>query len=338
MKKYQIIYEDIITDINSSKLKIGESLPSENELALYYETSRATVRRALEELEKNNLIIKQQGKGSIVVSNNISRKTVLLILPNLFKYIFQDLIMGIETTLRDHGINLLIARSYNDQKIERDIIRTYVSTVDGIILEPTQAQYTKYINSKTYATLETLPTICINSKLENFNIPSLIVDDFKSMEQLTKHLVSKSPKRVLILAKTDDLQGYSRLDGILSVLKNSPAIKYKVVEFTTYNEEAKINDFSNIFKHYKPDCVMFYNDEYANKFLSLNNINPVFEDLIVTGFDDTDFSNGKPYNFLSPAHPKEQMGIDAANAIIELLNGNEIQSKIYSPDINFDKY
>lgn len=337
MKKYQKIYEDIITDINSGTLKIGEIISSENSLAEQYDTSRATVRRALEELEKNGLIIKQQGKGSIVVSNNIKTKTVLLILPNIFKYIFKDLIHGIEITLRKNGINLLIARSYNDQKIERDIIRTYISTVDAIILEPTQAQYTKYLHSKTYASLERKPTVCINSKLENFDIPSLIVDDFQSMHMLTQHIVNNGSRRILVLAKTDDLQGYNRLQGILDVLKLNPLVKYKVIEFTTYDEEEKINDFSLIYSHYKPDTIMFYNDEYANMFLSQNNINPVFDDILITGFDNTDYSNGKPYSFLSPAHPKDHMGIDAANAIIDLLDGKTINSKIYTPDINFDK-
>lgn len=337
MKKYQKIYEDIIGDINSGTLKIGEIISSENVLSSQYSTSRATVRRALEELEKNGLIIKQQGKGSIVVSNNIKRKTVLLILPNIFKYIFKDLINGIESTLRDNGINLLIARSYNDQKIERDIIRTYISTVDGIILEPTQAQYTKYLNSKTYASLESKPTVCINSKLENFNIPSLIVDDFESMKKLTKHITNIGPKRILVLSKTDDLQGYNRLKGIKAVLDKDKTIKYKVIEFTTYDEEESIKEFSSIYAHYKPDCIMFYNDEYANRFLSLNNINPVFDDILVTGFDDTEYSNGKPYSFISPAHPKEQMGIDAANAIIKLMENAEIESIVYPPSINFDK-
>ncbi|WOO86702.1 GntR family transcriptional regulator [Mollicutes bacterium LVI A0039] len=337
MKKYQKIYDDIIDKINTGTLKIGEIISSENVLSVEYNTSRATVRRALEELEKNGLIIKQQGKGSIVVSNNIKRKTVLLILPNIFKYIFKDLIFGIENTLRDHGINLLIARSYNDQKIERDIIRTYISTVDAIILEPTQAQYTKYLHSKTYASLESKPTVCINSKLENFNIPSLIVDDFGSMKLLTEHIVKNHPQRILILSKTDDLQGYNRLLGTTEVLQKHPEIKYKVIEFTTYDEDEKIGEFSNVYKHYKPDCIIFYNDEYANSFLSINNINPVMDDLLITGFDDTEYSNGKPYQFLSPAHPKEQMGIDAANAIIDLLNGQTIESKVYEPNINFNK-
>ncbi len=337
MKKYEQIYYELLDSINNKELKIGEALPSENELSSRFETSRVTVRRALDELDKQGLILKQQGKETIVVSDTVRPKTVLLILPNLFKYIFQDLIQGIENTLREQDINLLIARSYNDQKIERDIIRNYINTVDGIILEPTQAQYTKFINSKSYAALANTATVCINSKLDNSNIPSLIVDDFGSMQKLTEHVVGLGRKRILILAKTDDLQGYNRLQGTLGVLDKHPEINYKVLEFTTYNEDKKIAEFARLYSHFRPDSIMFYNDEYANSFLSQNNINPIYDDILITGFDGTEYSNGKPYYFLSPEHPKEQMGIDAANKIIKMLNGDQIDSKIYEPYIDFNK-
>ncbi len=110
MKKYEQIYNELLVLINTKELKIGEALPSENELSSRFETSRVTVRRALDELDKQGLILKQQGKETIVVSDTVRPKTVLLILPNLFKYIFQDLIQGIENTLRQQVINLLIAR------------------------------------------------------------------------------------------------------------------------------------------------------------------------------------------------------------------------------------
>lgn len=337
MKKYIIIYNDIVKKINSDIFPVGSTLPSENTLANTYNSSRATVRSALNLLEQNGLILKQQGKETIVVNNENSAKTILLILPNLFKYIFKDLITAIEDELRTKGINLLIARSYNNQKIESDIIKKYMSAVDGIILEPTQAQYTKLLHSKNYSLLANMPTVCINSKLENFSVPFFIMDDYNSAKLLTEHIVSNSVKKVLILAKTDDLQGYDRLRGITDVLSQNPQINYHITEFTTYNEEQKLVDFSKSFYQFSPDCIMFYNDEYANSFLTQYNINPMTQNILITGFDNTEYSNGKPYFYISPAHPKEQMGRDAAKAIIRLLDGQQVESMVYPPDIDFNK-
>ncbi len=337
MKKYEIIYNEIIKQIDSGEIRIGDSIPSENVLSEMFNTSRVTVRKSLAELENAGIIMKQQGKESIVVSNTHKPKTILLILPNLFKYIFMDLIKEIETTLRSEGINLLIACSYNDQNIERDIIRNYLGGVDGIILEPTQAQYTKQIHSKTYSTLKGKPTVCINSNLANLNLTHLVLDDKGSMQELTKEVIRRGARKILILSKTDDLQGFSRLEGIQSVLNTNADVISKTVEFTTYDEATKLQEFATLYTHFKPDCIMFYNDEYAYKFMNQYNINPLIDDIIITGFDNTEYSNGFPYSFLSPDHPKGKMGKDAANLIIDLLNSQKVESIIYPAKIDFEK-
>lgn len=336
MKKYEKIYNEIVIDIENIKLKLNEVIPSEKTLCQSFDTSRVTVRRALSELEKDGYIRKIQGKGSIVIRNSIKTKTVLLILPDIFKYIFIDLIKGIEETLRESNISLLIANSFNNQAIERNIIRNHIDMVDAIIFEPAQVTKTQYANSKTYRKLLTKPTICINSKIPDFDIPSLLLDDQVNMELVSNFIISKQAKRILILAKTDDSQGYARLQGIKNSFKHTTA-NLKIVEFNTENEHKKLEDFSFLYFHFKPDCLMFYNDEYASKFMSKYNINPIVENLIVTGFDNTHYSNGQPHRFISPNHPKGKMGVDAANMIISLLNGQPVESIIYSPDIDFEK-
>lgn len=336
MKKHEIIYCDILNKISTGEYKLGGTIPSENSLSKTFETSRVTVRKSLEELEKNGFIHKSQGKESIVISKSTKPKTVLLILPNLFKYIFIDLIREIENTLRERKISLLIACSYNNQKLERNIIRNYLSVVDAIILEPTQAHDTDYTNSKTYNSLTTIPTVCINTTIKEIALPHLVLDDYNNGVELTKYVISQKKQKILILAKTDDLQGYSRFQGIKDTLDNN-SCNYKYVEFTTQDEERKIKSFYKLFTHFKPDCLMFYNDEYAYSFMTNNNINPIIDDILITGYDNTEYSNGHPYFFPSPNHPKGQMGRDAANMIISLLNGKPVQSIIYDTDIDFDK-
>lgn len=336
MKRYEIIYKDIVEQIHNQQLPLESKIESEAALCIKYGVSRVTIRHALEELEKDGYIRKQQGKGSIVIRRNAKPQTVLLILPNIFKYIFIDLIKAIETTLRECNISLLIANSFSDQTIERSIIRHHIDMVDAIIFEPAQAQSTKHTNSKTYRKLLSKPTVCINAKLPNFDLPFLILEDEKNMELITSYVLKKNVKRVLILSKTDDLQGFSRLQGIKKVFANT-SVNTKIVEFTTENEQRKFEDFSFLYFHFKPDCIMFYNDEYAYKFMTNYNVNPIMDNIIITGFDNTEYSNGQPYKFISPNHPKGQMGVDAAEMIIKLLNGDEVQSIVYPPDIIYHK-
>lgn len=55
-----------IENIRKGVWAVGEKLPSEKELSVRYGVSLITVRKALEELNKENMIYKVQGKGSFV--------------------------------------------------------------------------------------------------------------------------------------------------------------------------------------------------------------------------------------------------------------------------------
>ncbi|MBY0148374.1 trehalose operon repressor [Neobacillus niacini] len=68
--KYQMIFNNIVDEIKSGKIPPNSLLPSENELKEEYDTSRETIRKALNLLAQNGYIQKVRGKGSIVIDIN----------------------------------------------------------------------------------------------------------------------------------------------------------------------------------------------------------------------------------------------------------------------------
>ena len=68
--KYQIIFNTIVGQIKSGEIPPNTLLPSENELKDQYDTSRETIRKALNLLAQNGYIQKVRGKGSIVIDIN----------------------------------------------------------------------------------------------------------------------------------------------------------------------------------------------------------------------------------------------------------------------------
>jgi DNA-binding GntR family transcriptional regulator len=66
--QYRIMYQDLKQKILLGVFKTGDLLPSENELATLFKTTRVTVRQALDELVKEGYIFKEKGKGSFVQS------------------------------------------------------------------------------------------------------------------------------------------------------------------------------------------------------------------------------------------------------------------------------
>ena len=63
---YRKLYEQLRKLIEDGTYKIGDLLPSENELCAAHNVTRPTVRNALDILVYEGFIIRQQGKGSIV--------------------------------------------------------------------------------------------------------------------------------------------------------------------------------------------------------------------------------------------------------------------------------
>ncbi|MDQ0200162.1 trehalose operon repressor [Neobacillus ginsengisoli] len=65
--KFLSIYDELVNQIQSGRMKPNTKLPSENELVEQYHTSRETIRKALNLLSQNGYIQKVKGKGSFVL-------------------------------------------------------------------------------------------------------------------------------------------------------------------------------------------------------------------------------------------------------------------------------
>ncbi|KKK36186.1 trehalose operon transcriptional repressor [Mesobacillus campisalis] len=65
--KYLVIYDELARKIQEGEYPARTILPSENELTETYQTSRETIRKALNLLAQKGLIQKIRGKGSIVL-------------------------------------------------------------------------------------------------------------------------------------------------------------------------------------------------------------------------------------------------------------------------------
>ncbi|MBV6273813.1 GntR family transcriptional regulator [Alcaligenaceae bacterium CGII-47] len=67
---YQQIKSLILRGLDHGEWKPGEAIPSEFELAARYQVSQGTVRKAIDELAADNLLIRRQGKGTFVATHN----------------------------------------------------------------------------------------------------------------------------------------------------------------------------------------------------------------------------------------------------------------------------
>jgi len=70
---YQQIKALITQSLQSGEWKPGELIPSEVELAARFKVSQGTVRKAIDELSAENLVVRRQGKGTFVATHDEER-------------------------------------------------------------------------------------------------------------------------------------------------------------------------------------------------------------------------------------------------------------------------
>ena len=70
---YKGVQRALMEQLASGDLKPGQLIPSERQLATEYNVSIGTLRKAIDELVENRILIRQQGKGTFVASHDRER-------------------------------------------------------------------------------------------------------------------------------------------------------------------------------------------------------------------------------------------------------------------------
>ena len=113
MKKYEIIYKDIKNEIESGKLKVGDFLIKEDDLAEKYNFSKLTVRKGLALLESEGYIQKIKGKKSIILEKKKLENVTLTSIQTI-----QEINKAQNINVKTNLISLYIVQG--DQKLMKE--------------------------------------------------------------------------------------------------------------------------------------------------------------------------------------------------------------------------
>lgn len=272
---------------------------------------------------------------------NPETKTIGLITTYISNYIFPTIIRGIEQRLKEKGYSLLLSSTNNDYNQEKKCLEKMIAFgVDGLIVEPTKSNHYNP-NLATYVNLRehNIPLVMINAVYEELNTPYICVDDVEVGYLATKELIEKKHTSLLLITKLDDLQGKRRMKGFIKACEENQIqiSSDSILTFTTENEDKVYHKaFNTLKKHAEITGIVCYNDKLAN-ILCGSLIEQGFnipDDYSIVGNDDSYLSLAGPINLTSTVHPKEQMGIDAADWITKTIETGNVQENIlYSPKL-----
>ncbi|MBM7570844.1 trehalose operon repressor [Aquibacillus albus] len=226
--KYLSIYKKIEEKIKTGELAPESLLPSENELAEMYETSRETIRKALNLLSQNGFIQKVRGKGSVVIDFNKFDFPVSGLVS--FKELAQKMDPPPRTLVND--LTLIKPSQYLQQQLSVtsnesiwQVIRTREIAGQKIILD-------KDFLVKKYVPLLT-EDICADSI-------------YSYLENELNLTISFAKKEIIVVEPTDEDQELLDLEGFHNVV---------VIKNYVYLDDASLFQYTE--SRHRPDRFRF---------------------------------------------------------------------------------
>ncbi|WP_251550698.1 trehalose operon repressor [Neobacillus muris] len=226
--KYLTIYNTLVEQMKSGQILPRTLLPSENELAEQFDTSRETIRKALNLLSQHGYIQKVRGKGSIVIDINkfdfpISGLVSFKELADKLNRSHRTIVNELSLIKPDHFIRNQLQLTLKDQVWK--VIRTREIGGEKIILDK------DYLNKKFVPEITTeISEDSIYSYLENeLNLT-----------------ISFAKKEIVVEEPTDEDRSLLDLEGYHNVV---------VIKSHVYLDDASLFQYTE--SRHRPDKFRF---------------------------------------------------------------------------------
>ncbi|QTA37689.1 GntR family transcriptional regulator [Thermosipho ferrireducens] len=310
--------------ILKGKYSPGDKIPSENELAEQFQTTRTTVRKALSELEKKGIITKVSGIGTFVTEINIvSRKKIGIIVQNT------QIIYGIIKFCSKIGSKCFVVERISDLEAEKNAIKELLSMgVDGIIMEPTVMSMANDILKSLLK--DNFPVVFVDRNVDiGFSIPVVVNDNYHGGKVLGEHMRKNHKTKKALYVISEDLAISSvneRYKGISDGLKFSPqVVKVQKID----------GDYSMLIPlSKKVDTIFFCNDMMAVRGITtlLNAKIRIPDDVKVVGYDNDYVSKVLSPKLTTVEQDLSLIGETAASIMVRLIKKEEFEfeNKIHS--------
>lgn len=344
MLRYLEIKERLKIMIASKKN--GEALPSRRTLAQMLYTSKATVDKAVRELQAEGFLSAKTGSGTFVsqrlngVADNM--KNWCLILPDISIDVYSKLAMGITEVAAAINVNVVLYNSgHSVEKQAEYIERLIMSGIDGFIIVPVITT-TADATIKLYRSLieSKIPFVFCNRDIDGVNASIVKSNDFYGAYSATLHLIERGYRDIVFLARQRYRTSIDRCQGYLSALQHMKLpIEYRrIIVLDTDDEKDCYIYLKALLKSNVPvDGVFCHNDIIAVEAgRCVQDIGlRVSEDIGIIGYDDSDVCKMVTPQLTSVSYKAEDIGKIAARVLFQKVNGicTEFDYHLVEPEI-----
>lgn len=314
--------KDIAKELNLSKTTVSWVLSGQaRQKGISEATANKVIEYAMKLNYQPNLLARSLNTGET--------KTIGLILPSISDSFYSEVAREIESEARERGYSLMISSSESDINREDDIIRLFESKrVDGIIVAPTKRSKIEIQRLLD----EAYPLVTIDRYFPELEANYIIINNRDSSYMLTKHIVNKGCRRIVILTTNPHLATMNqRREGYEDALRDSgievDSNLCGEVNFAHY-EKNIYTVLDEIFRNV-PDVDGFF---FATHILALEAFQYFNDKGIKPDFEFGSIHEAPVFKILAPRinvarMPIEEIGKNAVNMLIDQIEFIKLNKK-----------
>jgi LacI family transcriptional regulator len=280
--------------------------------------TRQRVLEAIEELSYRVNPIARSLKSNKTLS-------VGFVAPEIANEFFMRVAQGVESTLRDHGYNMVVCGTNESVEIERERIEFLLEKhVDGLIIIPSTRE------GRHFAEVlkdDPVPAVLVDRLTEGFDSDAVLVDNVTGTYRAIHHLLKRGHRSFGFLG--GDLQLTSareRYEGFLSALQDfGIRVPERNLRFGDFHVESGYELIRELLEQSDPPQSIFI----SNYFMHIGAVRYVVEhrekltpNLFLASFDDMELSSVTGIPSLTIAQPVSQIGEEAAKLLLRRISGN----------------
>jgi DNA-binding LacI/PurR family transcriptional regulator len=329
--KHRQVFQSLVKEIHSGRLKRGDRLPSEAELVRTYGASRITVGRAVRDLQAQGLVERRVGSGTYVSARQAPGALSFgLLIPELGETdIFEAVCQGMMASplARNHA---LVWGSVSGEALSRadrawQLCEQYVERrVSGVFFAPLEFTTSEPdINQRIAAALDAarIPVVLLDRTVTPYphrgHHDLVGIDNRRAGFIVTSHVLRLGSRRVAFAAQPDAAATVdAREAGYREALfvADLPVDRQLVRRFDPTDDSAVRS-----LMHSSPDAIVCANDRTAARLMhtliSLGYAIP--GDVRLIGIDDVEFAALLPVPLTTLRQPSRQIGDAALGAMLE---------------------
>jgi GntR family transcriptional regulator of arabinose operon len=321
----------------------GDAIPPEKILCSRFNIARGTMRQALQLLESEGYLVREQGRGTFIRlveqrNNDTKNRHLAFVVPYIRDSSVSTMLVGFQQVAEQAGFSVVFNHVNNDLQQQRDVVQKLVQQgVMGIALYPVDSESLTGIDKLVNASY---PIVLVDRYLKHFSTDYVISDHFGGALRGVHYLINQGHTRVgFVTWLSPAVSMDHRFLGYQQAMRERGIpvdinLVCRVEGYPTVSREPLISYLTG---DKRPTAVFAANDQIAIAiYRAAATVGlRIPQDLSVVGFDDLDMSIHLDPPLTTVAQQFTVLGQQSAQVLLSRIRGEvrPLQQITISPEL-----